>query len=139
MFKKKLEFGSHIETHSFLYCQYDRTTGSTSFYQVADNNARAILNILHATTIPLTQSDLLCLAEVHSKLPRHEQNKVPNLDFKDTLEYTFYDKPRLVEWSEARFPETEAEALAPLGLSDDDTKSIIDDYHSRFNITKEVK
>lgn len=138
MFNKKMSLGDKIETHSYLYCQYDKTTGSTLYYQVADNDSRAILNLIHTTIIPLTQSVLLRLGEVHSVLPRHEKGDIPNLDFKDTLFYTFYDKPELVEWSACRFPESKADSLAPLGLSPEDTNELIRE-NEKFYSKSEVK
>lgn len=113
--KPKLLDDSTIRVVSYLYCQYDEYTGNTTYYQVAENDSRAILQLLQVTTIPLTQSKLLRLAKIEKILPRSAPDTTEKLDFKKTLTYTYYDKPILVNWSSCKLPENKAEALAPLG------------------------
>lgn len=113
--KPKLLDDDFMIVTSYLYCQYDEYTGNTTYYQVADNDSRAILQLLQVTTIPLTQSKLLRLARIDKKLPRSAPDNTEKLDFKKTLTYTYYEKPILVDWSACKLPESKAEALAPLG------------------------
>lgn len=113
--KPKLLDSDVMTMTSYLYCQFDEYTGNTTYYQVADNDSRAILQLLQVTTIPLTQSKLLRLAKIVKTLPRSAPDTMEKLDFKKTLTYTYYDSPILVDWSACKLPENKAEALAPLG------------------------
>lgn len=122
--KTKLLDDTFMKVTSYLYCQYDEYTGNTTYYQVADNDSRAILQLLQVTTIPLTQSKLLRLAKIEKKLPRSAPDTMEKLDFKKTLTYTYYETPILVDWSACKLPENKAEALAPLG---DVAKDILSD------------
>lgn len=136
MFKDKDKHKMHY-TKVYLYAQFDRLTGSLKYCHYAPCDSQAILNLIHSTSIPLTQSDLLRLGELETMLPPIQpDDKDISLDFKDVLEFTWYKKPVKVDWSCVTLPESPADALAPLGLSAEETAQIVREQQDKLNVTR---
>lgn len=124
------------KTKVYLYCLFDNVSGSTLYYNVAENDSRAILKLLHSTRIPLAQSTVLRLGELITEIPPVEPDSEVSLDFRDVLKYTFYDVPIKVLWSACTLPENEAEALAPLGLSPSEVSEIVRKQQQKINLVR---
>lgn len=129
--QKDVEYNSTFV--QYLYCQFNRFTGETLYYHLASNPVKAILNILNTTTVPLTMSDLLCLGKVTCTAPMsdNDDGSVNPLSL-DNLSFEFYSKPKIIPWSACKLPEDEAASLAPLGLSADETKLIVESQLKKF-------
>lgn len=134
---KKDDFSFH-HTKAFLYCQFDKKTAQTLFYQVAENDSRAILNLLQRTFIPLTNSDLYRLGEIVTDLPSVDPSIDTNYSLDQVLSFKFYDSPKFVPWSACKLPETPADSLAPLGLNSEEVKQIIQNQLNLKTSVREV-
>lgn len=135
MFKDKNQKMHYIKV--YMYAQFDRLTGSLKYCHYAPCDSQAVLNLIHFTSVPLTQSDLLRLGELETMLPPIKpDDKDISLNFNDVLEFTWYKKPLKVNWNCVTLPETEADALAPLGLSVEETAQIVREQQEKLNITR---
>lgn len=114
-----------------IYCVYDKLT--PCFYQfcVADNDGLACRTILLSLRVPLKDTELLCLGEIHSEYDV-SLNEVP-LSCHDIK---YYDKPRVIPWSVYKFPDTIAEAVAPLGCTPEEIKQITE---NKINSVKNAR
>ena len=123
------------QTKSYLYFCFNVYTGETLYYQVAENDCKAILNVLNVSTVPLTHMELYRACSVtKTTLPVAPDSDI-KLDFSNTVDYTDF-KPVLVSWQNCKLPENEAEALAPLGLSADEVKQIVQQQQERLTIKR---
>lgn len=124
----------------YVYCLYDKLSCATSFYQVAENDSKAILNILSMSIkVPLKDCTLIRLGVLDSYIPTLSPEDTPkNMDyvFSDVLDFDWYKKPVLVDWSACKLPESEAESLAPLGLSPSEVKQIVTNHLKSLNVVR---
>lgn len=122
---------------TYLYCVFDKYSGNTLYYQNSPNDSKAILNVLQTTRIPLTHSVLLRLGEIELNIPPVDvDSEIKELDFSKVLSYNFYRKPKIVDWSRCKLPENEAEALAPLGLSQSEVSEIVRRTQNNLNLNR---
>lgn len=118
------------KTKEFLYCLFDHVSGKTMYYQVAPNDSRAILELLHCTRVPLKDSCILRLGELSTSLPDISPSSTPFYNPNSSLSFDFYSSPVIVDWSACKLPENKADALAPLGLSPDEVAQITREHIS---------
>lgn len=135
MFKDKEKVKMHY-TKVYCYGQFDRLTGSLKYLHYAPSDSQAILNLLQSTVIPLTQSDLLRLGELETTLPPVEPDNILDLNYKDVLEFDWYKVPKKIDWSCVRLPESPADALAPLGLSAEETAEIVKQQQQKIIVNR---
>lgn len=118
------------KTHEFLYCLFDHVSGKTMYYQVASNDSRAILELLHVTRVPLKDSCVLRLGELVTSLPDISPSSSPFYNPHSSLSFDFYSCPVVVDWSSCKLPENKADALSPLGFSADEVAQLTREYIS---------
>lgn len=123
-------------TKVYLYVLFDKLSGNTLYYQTAVNDSRAILKILEVTRIPLRDSVLLRLGELETNLPPVNPDVDISLDFSKVLKYNFYRSPKEVSWSACKLPESSADSLAPLGLSQSETVELVRRQQEKLNLTR---
>lgn len=90
-----------------LYCLYDKVSERYTHFMLADNDAMYVRELIsHRVAFPLNFRDCVPYRVCSS----------------DELHFSDMD---LVSWDSWKTPETAAEILAPLGLTDDEISSII--------------
>lgn len=126
------------KTKVYLYCLFDKVSAQTLFYNVSENDSRALLKIIQTPTmrIPLSQCEVLRLGELLTSVPEAKPDTFTLLDFKDVLSFEFYRKPKSISWSEIRLPENSVEALAPLGLSVSEVEELVKREQQNMNIVR---
>lgn len=106
--------------NSCLYCVYDKVSHRFSHFMFADNNAMYVREMIaHRVAFPLNFDDL-------------EVYKVCTLS-----EFCARMDLEPVSWSDWREPQSKAELLAPLGLSNEEQVEISKNLIARKN--SEVK
>lgn len=91
---------------SYLYCLYDKVAKRYSHFMVADSDGMYVREMVaHRVAFPMHFDDFtpLCLGDLDDH----------------------FDDVRDVDWSCWRYPDTEDDLLAPLGLSPDEKKEIV--------------
>lgn len=124
------------KTLSYLYCLFDKVTGECLYYSESENDGSYVRKLIQRTIVPLTQSIPLCLGSVTRSFLQLDPSKPFELDWSDTVKYEFYEKPRQVDWSSCRLPETKADAIAPLGLSADEVAELTRQVQSEITVTR---
>lgn len=90
-----------------LYCLYDKVADRYTHFMLADNDAMYVRELIsHRVAFPLNFSDCIPYRVCSA----------------DELHFSDMDK---VSWDSWKTPETAAEILSPLGLTDDEISSII--------------
>lgn len=126
------------KTKVYLYCLFDKVSAQTLFYNVSENDSRALLKIIQtpAMRIPLTQCEVLRLGELVTTVPEANPENFTLLEFKDVLSFEFYRKPKSLSWDSIRLPENSAEALAPLGLSVSEVEELVKREQQNMNLVR---
>lgn len=107
-----------------LYCSFDILSGTFSNFVMATSDGLAARRILLTLRVPIKDNLLVCLGKITKTL-----NK--NLDTVDLRQFAFENESfRVCDWKSYRFPENVAEALAPLGLTDEELKTISEVKHN---------
>lgn len=93
-----------------LYGAWDNLSHNyLEFTVTPQNDGLAVRQILSSLRVPLKDSQLICIGSFDSEIGFHS-----------------FDKDiRVVDWSCYKFPETVADALSPLSLSDSELSEII--------------
>lgn len=93
-----------------LYGAWDNLSHTyIEFTVTPQNDGLAVRQILSSLRVPLKDSQLICLGSFDSEVGFH----------------SFEKDIRVVDWSCYKFPETVAEALSPLALSDSELSEIV--------------
>lgn len=100
-----------------LYGVFDTVSGHFIQFGVFENDGLAVRSFLLTFRVPLKDCEVYCFGDYKTSLSH------PPYSLKD-CEFKFLRKPRLVSWDSYKFPETVAEALAPLKLSPDEIAEI---------------
>ena len=102
-----------------LYCVFDKLSGTFHHFTVASNDGLAVRDILLTLSCPLKDNICLKLGKFDKAFPSDAQ-EVSLLDCDFQVFSGFVEVP----WNSYKFPETVAQALAPLGVSPDEAKDI---------------
>lgn len=102
-----------------IYCVFDTLTGRLSEFGTYPNDGIAARAILSTLRVPLQDSILLRLGyfDTSSVSPDMKHVTLNDVAFK-----LYSREPDIVSWTSYKFPETVAEALAPLNASPDEIK-----------------
>lgn len=124
-----------------LYGVYDTVSGSFSKFLTASNDGMAARNALKTLDVPIRDSLLCCLGflECHLYSPETKVEELNPYVHNPILDSAFLplDDFRVVPWSVYKFPETVAEAVAPLGASPDEVRQIVSSLHSKLDSKEE--
>lgn len=108
-----------VDSVDKLYGIFDKLAGRYVQFFSRPSDALAVRDSLYTLRFSLNDSELICFGDIKLTVPTDvEDIHAP--------EVTFFTSslPRLVPWDSYKFPETVGEALAPLGLSDEEIKEI---------------
>lgn len=104
--------------HNHLYCVFDTLSGALHHFTIQSSDALAVRQILLTLSCPLKDNKVYCLCDIDSTLTPTEL---------DIACHKFSSlSPRFVPWDSYKLPETVADSLAPLNLSEselDDLKN----------------
>lgn len=103
-----------------LYCVFDSLSGEMREFTMATSDGLAVRRILSTLRVPLKDTQCLCLGEYKKTLSDNE-SRFSLLD----VAWTFYNSPKSVPWTSYKFPESPAEALAPLGATPEEIEQAI--------------
>lgn len=108
-----------------LYAVFDNRVNlyTLFFYSPSDSvAARTAFLSLH---VPLQDSELYEIGKSYSYVDKGERFDKSIKYSPSDLSLVLHKSPRLVSWSSYKLPETVAEALSPLDLSDPELKNFI--------------
>lgn len=93
-----------------IYGAWDNLSHSyITFTVTPQNDGLAVRNVLSTLLVPLKDSQLICLGSFDTEIGFH----------------SFEKGIRVVDWSCYKFPETIADAISPLGVSESEFLEII--------------
>lgn len=124
-----------------VYAVFDRVSGVLNPIFCATNDGVAVRYVLQNVAKYPKDLQILCIGSVHQEfppVPLAEHQEVC-LDFSDTSYFDFFELPRVVSFDAWRIPESKAEVLAPLGLSPDEVKEIVDNKIESMNMDTSVR
>lgn len=126
------------ECTSFLYCVFDRISGELSHFNLSENDGVACRKVISTLRKHFDDCQLLCLGEVSKRFDAIEYaTQQEKLSYRDVVhKFDLYPAVRVVAWTSWKAPETEAEALAPLGLSNDEVRQIVEQKQKQMNINR---
>lgn len=122
------------EVNQYFYAVFDKIAGTVSHMCCCSSSGEACRKII-ATLPALNFYDyqIYCIGEYCLKAP--PVGITSELYLGKDVEVRFYPqhKWKLVPWSDWRRPESEAELLAPLGVSADEAKAIVEARFASLN------
>lgn len=112
-----------MEVSEKLYCVFDKVSGNVSHFCSSTSDGLAVRTILLSFQVPLKDSVVLCFGEL-VKTFADDNMESTNLDWSLCLNFSDFTV-REVPWSSYKFPSDVADALAPLGASDDEIREVL--------------
>ena len=103
------------------YIVFDKVSGQIILSLTSQNDTLAVRDSLMTMRVPLKDCELYQVADIVSDFDSHSNEIKFGFDFK----YNSLSSPRFVSWSCYKFPESPAEALAPLGLSNEELNQLV--------------
>ena len=101
-----------------IYGAYDNLSHNfIAFTTTPKNDGLAVRNLLSSLRVPLKDTQCICLGSFDS----------------DPGFVSFEKELRIVDWSCYKFPETVADALSPLGVSDSELSEILANKNKNKN------
>lgn len=107
-------------THK-VYAVYDKVSGSFPLIFQSQSDGLACRSALSTMRFPIRDTSLYHLGDIYVII---DDLSSVNIDFDSSVTVDWLNVPRLVDWTSYKFPETPAEALAPLGLSPEEVVEI---------------
>lgn len=101
-----------------IYCVFDTLTGRIRELATYPNDGIAARAILSTMRVPLQDTILLKIGTYDTSSVTPDMKKVSLLD----VVFNLFSRPEVIPWSAYKFPETVAEALAPLDASPEEIK-----------------
>lgn len=132
MFKQKKD--STIER---VYAVYDKMSGHFVDFCVARTDGLASRYFLSKLKFPIRDTELILLGEGQFFFPRLNKNEIIPADFNKFVEFNSIMKS--IPWSCYKFPDSVADALAPLELSHDEIIEISNNKIKQFVENTEKK
>lgn len=108
-----------MEKKQNFYLVYDKVLCSFSHGFSCASDSIAVRSVLSTLRVPIKDSILFCIGSFKADF----NPEIVEIGF-ECVTYSMLDSWRVVPWSSYKFPESPAEALAPLGLSPDEVKDI---------------
>lgn len=102
-----------MHTKHNIYVVYDKLSGFLKYMYLAENDTLAVRDVLSTLRFPLKDTELYCIGTFNRSF---EDNQL-EIPF-SSCDASFLDKCRYVPWNCYKFPETVAEALAPLDCAE---------------------
>lgn len=102
-----------------LYIVYDKVSCSFNHGFSCASDFLAVRSVLSTLQVPIKDSILFCIGSFNS----HFDSESSEIGF-ECVVTSILKNWRVVPWSSYKFPETPADALAPLGLSPDEIKDL---------------
>lgn len=108
-----------MEKKQNFYLVYDKVSCSFDHGFSSASDFLAVRSVLSTLDVPIKDSILFCIGSFKADF----DPETLEIDF-ECVTLSMLDFWRVVPWSSYKFPETPADALAPLGLSPDEVKAI---------------
>lgn len=112
-----------MEVTEKLYCVFDKVSGNVSHFCSSTSDGLAVRTILLSFQVPLKDSVVLCFGNLHKSFSDVDMESA-SLNWSDCISFAS-TSVREVPWSSYKFPSDVADALAPLGASDDEIREVI--------------
>lgn len=115
------------EVNQHFYAVFDKIAGTISHMCCCPSSGEACRKII--ATLPALNFDdyqVFCIGDYQLKAPSVEVTSELCLGKDVVTNFYPQDQWKIVPWSSWRMPESQADLLAPLGVSADEAKAIVD-------------